>query len=168
MRDHPAALPIKQLLDACRITTTRRSGPGGQHRNKVETAIVIEYLPSSITAEASESRSQATNKDRAVQRLRLALARQVRSPIDGENPPSELWQSRCRGKSLSVSTDHVDLPALLAEALDAIEFFEHRLAEAAQWLQISTSQLVKLLKKDATTFERLNDRRRSTGIRPLR
>ena len=35
---HPAELPIPELLRQCEVVHTRRSGPGGQHRNKVETA----------------------------------------------------------------------------------------------------------------------------------
>ncbi|MCY2992774.1 MAG: peptide chain release factor-like protein [Planctomycetota bacterium] len=51
---HPAALAIDQLLRECQIVRTRRSGPGGQHRNKVETAVVITHLPSGVKGEASE------------------------------------------------------------------------------------------------------------------
>ena len=36
---HPAALPFDALLKECEVRRLRRSGPGGQHRNKVETAV---------------------------------------------------------------------------------------------------------------------------------
>ena len=40
---HPCDLQLEDLLARCQVTRTRGSGPGGQHRNKVETAIVIKH-----------------------------------------------------------------------------------------------------------------------------
>ena len=57
----------------------RRSGPGGQHRNKVSTAVVITHRPTGVRAEANERRSQAENHREAVRRLRVRLAVEVRS-----------------------------------------------------------------------------------------
>ena len=71
---HPAALPVEKLLTDCEIKKTRRGGPGGQHRNKVESAIVITHLPSKIVGQAGERRSQHENREVAVERLRLNLA----------------------------------------------------------------------------------------------
>ena len=39
---HPATWPEGRLLKHCSSRRQRRSGPGGQHRNKVETAVVYE------------------------------------------------------------------------------------------------------------------------------
>jgi protein subunit release factor B len=65
-----------------RVETYKASGPGGQHRNKTETAVRVRHLPSGITAIAAEHRSQARNKELALRRLTLKLQvlRQKRTP----------------------------------------------------------------------------------------
>ena len=67
--------PQKQLfsLDEIRVDTFKASGPGGQHRNKRETAVRVHHLPSGITVLATEHRSQARNKALALRRLDLRL-----------------------------------------------------------------------------------------------
>ena len=72
---HPAALPPDVLLNDCEIRRTRRGGPGGQHRNKVETAVVIKHRPTGAVGAASERRSQDLNRQAALQRLRVNLSR---------------------------------------------------------------------------------------------
>src|SRR5688500_11427610 len=117
---HPATLDDGRLLDECSRQTTRRSGPGGQHRNKTETAIVLTHRPTGIRAEANESRSQAQNLQSALFRLRQSLAEQLRLSVETHSLPSDLWRSRTPRRKLTVSDDHSDFPALLAEALDRI------------------------------------------------
>jgi len=55
------------------IETYRSRGPGGQRKNKVETAVRLKHLPSGITVIATEHRSQAENRRLAFERLRERL-----------------------------------------------------------------------------------------------
>ncbi|MCJ7663131.1 MAG: peptide chain release factor-like protein [Desulfobacterales bacterium] len=74
-----------------RVETYKASGPGGQHRNKRETAVRIRHLPSGITALATEHRSQARNKALALRRLEMkvhALGRKRRPRIPTTIPGS--------------------------------------------------------------------------------
>ncbi len=55
------------------VETYRSSGPGGQRKNKVETAVRLKHLPSGINVIATEHRSQAENRKLAFERLRERL-----------------------------------------------------------------------------------------------
>ena len=57
------------------VETYRSSGPGGQRKNKVETAVRLNHPPSGITVVATEHRSQAENRKLAFERLRERLIR---------------------------------------------------------------------------------------------
>ena len=163
---HPAQLPIEELLAECEVKRTRGSGPGGQHRNKVETAVVITHLPTGISGEASERRSQEQNRTQAILRLRLKLALATRSePSSG---PSQLWQSRAAGKRISVSPTHADFPAMLAEVLDCLAQKSFAVAEVAAFLGVTTSQLVKFLKIEPAALAAVNREREKLGEPRLR
>lgn len=164
---HPAAAEPRKLLADCDVVRTRRSGPGGQNRNKVETAVVLRHRPTGIAAEASERRSQAENLHEALSRLRLKLAIEVRQSRERACPPSVLWQNRCRGHRITLSNEHADYPTLLAEALDAIAAHGADVKAAAQALRCSASQLVKLLRNEPRALVRLNAERELRGLRRL-
>jgi protein subunit release factor B len=51
----------------------RSSGPGGQHVNKVSTAVTLRHLPSGISVTVQDSRSQAVNRKLARERLLGAI-----------------------------------------------------------------------------------------------
>ena len=53
----------------------RSSGPGGQHVNKVSTAVTLKHLPSGVAVTAQDSRSQARNRELALERLLDTLER---------------------------------------------------------------------------------------------
>jgi hypothetical protein len=163
---HPAAIEPSKLLAQCKQRFTRRSGPGGQNRNKVETAVILRHPPTGLVSEASERRTQGENRDRALFRLRLLLALEVRE-VPGEGP-SELWLSRCRGGRLNINPEHDDYPALLAEALDVLDHHTYDAKGAADWLDCSATQLVNLLRAEPRSLALLNAHRGEQGLRPYR
>jgi hypothetical protein len=169
---HPASLPPDELAAECDFVATRRSGPGGQNRNKVETAVILAHRPTGMKAEASERRTQGENRRVALQRLRIELALTFRLPIrrDGNGPyePTLLWRKRCGGGRLEINPRHEDYPALLAEALDVIRACGDEPKAAADELGCTPSQLIKLLKKSPRALGLVNELRRRAGRHVLR
>jgi protein subunit release factor B len=68
------ALSDEALLAECRIDTFVGGGPGGQHRNKTESAVRLSHGPTGLSVTATERRSQLQNREAALERLRRVLA----------------------------------------------------------------------------------------------
>jgi len=171
---HPAALPDERLLADCRMSQLRRSGPGGQHRNKVSTAIQWLHIPSGIAAEASESRDQSRNRDEALRRLRCRLAIRLRSqqggpasatkPAEGsETQLRQLWGER----RLRISAKHVDYPAVLALVLDDLHLAGGQPSLVGPKWQASTTRVVSLVKQETQALIEVNRWRQHHGRGPL-
>ncbi len=66
---------MRHKIRDIRIEYYRSRGPGGQRKNKKETAVRIRHIPTGITAIATESRSQARNLQLALKRIKERLER---------------------------------------------------------------------------------------------
>lgn len=165
---HPAALDEEALLRECRLSRGRSGGPGGQHRNKVETMVELTHEPTGVSAHAGERRSPEVNKRVAIRRLRLALATQVRVGVPDGECRSELWLSRCRDGRVSVNPKHADYPSLLAEALDVLASRGWDAKVASVRLGCTPSQLVKLVREHAPAQELMNKEREARGLHRMK
>ena len=68
------SLPQEALLAECDEEFFTSGGPGGQHRNKTESAVRLTHRPTELSVTATERRSQARNRTEALERLREGLA----------------------------------------------------------------------------------------------
>ena len=166
---HPATLEEDALLAQCEILTGRVGGPGGQHRNKVDTAVRIRHLATELESHATERRSQVQSRSMAIFRLRLKLACKVRTPTSrDQHKPSELWKRRRQGEKLPVNPEHPDYPALLAEALDVVVARRFDVAGAAGILGVTMSQLTRLIRHERHAFAKINEGREAIGLSKLK
>lgn len=162
---HPAHLDCESLKKVCTQKSFKASGPGGQHRNKIETGIMWTHIPTGITAQAAERREQHINSHMAFKRLRLNLALKHRTPFV---QPQALWKTRVNHGRVTCSVDHDHYASLLADVLDAHEHFEGDLKKCAQIFDITVSQLVKFVGRSRLALAHLNQQRQSRGLHPLR
>jgi hypothetical protein len=148
------------LLRECEQRYFRASGPGGQHRSKVETAIALLHRPSGLTAQAVESRSREVNQRKALRRLREALALQLRCPFDLASPelPPEFAAQRTADGKLAINRENADYPLVLATALDALAAAGGSYAVAAKALGVTTSQVIRFLQADPQVVRRLREK----------
>ena len=160
------------LIGQCDVDRYRASGPGGQHRNKTESAVRLRHKPSGVTAIGEDSRSQAENKIHAVRRLRSAIALSLREPVslDGYTSSSRLAALVAGGTApLGAKTRLTgDYWAAIAELLDLLVAGDLEIGTTAQRLGITTGALSKLLLHDDQVARVVNDLRRGRGMRPLR
>ncbi|MBI1798765.1 MAG: peptide chain release factor-like protein [Candidatus Eisenbacteria bacterium] len=69
---------LERLARACEIQPYRSSGPGGQKKNKTESSVRARHLATGITRIATESRSQSRNRQLALERVAIELARRAK------------------------------------------------------------------------------------------
>ncbi len=166
---HPAGQDNDALLTQCELVRGRTSGPGGQHRNRVATEVVLHHKPTGITARAGERRSPETNKKVAVGRLRYTLAVEVRTSIPAGEARTALWAQRCsKSGRIVCSATHRDHATLIAEALDVIAACNWDTKRAAVRLGCTQTQMVRMLADHPPALAKLNTERTDRGMRPLR
>ena len=156
------------LIAQCEVDRYRASGPGGQHRNKTESAVRLRHRLSGVAAIGEDSRSQAENKVHAVRRLRSAIALELREPIASVSPRLATLVAGGTAPLGAKTRLTGEYWAAIAELLDLLVAGGLEIAATAQRLGITTGALSKLLLHDDAVARKVNDLRRAAGLRPLR
>jgi len=168
-RDQHLMMSDDRLLAECTVETYRASGPGGQHRNKRDSAVRLTHEPTGVSATATERRSQHENRRVAVRRLRKAIALRVRAPVDTHAAPAgPLAEARTDPRWPRVSQKAPTYLVAAAQVLDRLEAGEGKVSDAAAALGVSTASLVKFLSLDTDLWTEANRLRRRFGHKPLR
>jgi hypothetical protein len=163
-----AATSDEHLLAECDVQTFRASGPGGQKRNKTDSAVRIIHRLTGIVAIANESRSQHENRSRALKRLRKLLALRVRHPVHAGELPEVIAVALDKDGRLRVGQrDARYLPAAAA-VLDMLEDERGSVSSAADRLGLTTGNLSGFLTADSDLMVEANRIRATFGLKPLR
>jgi len=169
-RDRYLLADDKDLLAECQVHFYRASGPGGQKRNKTSSAVRLRHDPTGLTVVATESRSQHENRARALRRLRMAMALQLRqAPVPAEQAlPAELTELGSAQQWLVLNGRNPRYPLAVAAVLDALADSGGRVSLVAETFGVSTSKLVDFLRRDPKVWTQANSIRDQAGHPPLR
>lgn len=103
----------------------RSSGPGGQHVNKVSTAVTLKHLPTGVMVTVQDFRSQARNRELALERLLDGLERrneearqQQRAEVSQERRRNSPRPPRLKRRILETKRKRSQLKKLRAKAVD--------------------------------------------------
>ena len=165
----PLNLSDAGLLADCDVHRYRASGPGGQKRNKPDSAVRLRHRRTGTTVVGTESRSQHENRARALRRLREALALSVETPT-GEAEPLPDWLSDCvdRHGRLQVGKRHERYYHFLRRVVSLLRGAEGRVAPVAARLGVTTSHLIEFLRARRKLWARANALRKRFGHGPLK
>jgi hypothetical protein len=191
------ALDDTVLLRQCEVHTYKSSGPGGQHRNKVSSAVRLVHEPTRIAAHGDDSRSQHENKRLALKRLRMNIAMHLRGPVDAAaGPPAFVRECMFhpRGKKLNIAPASPAPPLqseirnpkseispmrleigtkdfrfwrIAAWLLDVLDSRAGRVAEAAAVAGITTGNFSDLLTSDRHLLAAAQEIRKRHNLKPL-
>ena len=163
------ALDDTALLAKCEVDTYRSGGPGGQKKNKTVSAVRLRLPEVGLMVVGTESRSQHENRARALRRLRMAIALELRRPIEPDDyRPSELLRGcLTRGGQLQVGRRDGRYVHAVGEILDVLVACGMRLSTAAALIGVSTGNLSGFIRRDPKLLDRVNRLRCEAGLRAL-
>jgi protein subunit release factor B len=98
MNRHPT--DRESLERDCDMEFFVAGGPGGQHRNKVETGVRLTHRPTGLVVTATERRSQSANREAAYERMaeKLEKLQRPRKPRKATKPSAVSKRKRVEQK----------------------------------------------------------------------
>ncbi|PZC48343.1 MAG: Protein chain release factor B [Chloroflexi bacterium] len=171
--DDYLALSDEALQRQCRLETLRVSGPGGQNRNRRDTAVRLTHEPTGLIGQASEQRSQLRNREAALRRLRATIALGYRRPVVLEGyAPAEALEAilpgRAGGGRTRIGKKHRDYWPGVQALLDLFVAVEGSVSETAKRTGLTTGALSRFVLSDPRLVRAVNGWREAHGMRSLR
>lgn len=139
-RDEILSLSEDELSLIVEFDFFKRSGNGGQKRNKTSSAVRVKLKEFDISAEDCTERSQKLNRSKALQKLRHKLAMTVRESVTDE-------------ALTVVAPSNIRYPLFLAKVLDILDSVNYSFKECGLKLNLSSSQIEKILRKDPALWQ---------------
>jgi peptide chain release factor 2/peptide chain release factor len=118
LHDHASDDPDVDLgsipRDELVVTACRAGGPGGQHVNKVSSAVRVQHLPTGLSIRSAGARSQKANLDQALRRLAGLLRERAEARRSDARATLRVTHYRVeRGRP--IRTYHLDADGVLVE-----------------------------------------------------
>lgn len=155
-RDTYLRMSLDQLLAACTQKGFQGSGPGGQHRNKTNTGVLLNLREYNLEIKSCEARSAKENKVHALHRMQMAIALNVReTPASPEIP--------FPGSNGHIQPSNALFPLFIAHVFDIMAQKNGDTKEAAAAFNLTPSALVKILRQDKACAEKLQNQRVAGG-----
>lgn len=149
-RDEILALSEDELSLIVEFDFFKRSGNGGQKRNKTSSAVRVKLEEFDISAEDCTERSQKLNRSKALQKLRHKLAMTVRESVTDE-------------VLTVVAPSNSRYPLFLAKLLDILDSVNYSFKECGLKLNLSSSQVEKILRKDPALWQFVQQKKYSSN-----
>ena len=147
-RDEILALNEEELGRIVEFDFFKRSGNGGQKRNKTSSAVRVTLKEFAISAEDCTERSQKLNRSKALQKLHRKIAMTVRQDISDEI-------------ITIVAPSNDRYPLFLARLIDLLSSVNYSFKECGLKLNLSSSQVEKLLRRDASLWQFIQSKRQN-------
>tara|TARA_B100000700_G_scaffold331537_1_gene465338 strand:+ start:14389 stop:14895 length:507 start_codon:yes stop_codon:yes gene_type:complete len=150
-------LTDQELMEQCVLDKFRASGPGGQKKNKTDSAVRIRHVSSGLVGFSSESRSQHINRVYALRRLRLKIALTLRS-----NPPNvrselEKFVQQTKNSSFTLNTRNSKYSIIVASLFDELSANNWKVSLTAKKIGVTSSSLNKFLRSNPELWRALNN-----------
>ena len=157
------------LLRQVEVEHTRTGGPGGQHRHKNETGVRLRHRATGIVVTGTERRSQLQNRNHALERLRAALALELRAPaVPRDRLPADLRALLDGPRWPNLGPKSQGYWRLAAHVLDRLADDGARVSDSAAALGVSTASLVKFLATEPRLWQAALRLRQRAGLPALR
>ena len=153
---HFLYLTDQELMEHCVLDRFRASGPGGQKKNKTDSAVRIRHIESGLIGLSSESRSQHVNKTYALRRLRLKIALTLRDNNQNDHIELKKFIQQTGTKTFTLNIRDPLYPIIVASLFDELSVNNWKISVTAKKIGITSSTLNKFLRSNPEVWRVLH------------